>query len=351
MAAAKLSQSEIDHMMAQYVGEPEDAETTEIVPQKEALSYDFKHPKLVSKEQMRSLRSLHETFARNLSVALTNSLRTIVDVRLNAIDQVVYSEFVQSVAAPSALFLFSVDELGGEAVLEIDPRFCIYAVEKQSGGSSKEMFYRREMTSIEERIMSRTMSKIYAELSEAWEPFMKLTIEQHSYETNPENIQIISAVEPAIVVFYQIVVYDSAAPLNICYPYALLEEALSNSLLKYSNQLRRDELSPEQMQMFEGQIKRVSVPVQAILGETKITIEELINLEIGDAIALEQRIDEPLSIKVNNQVKMKGYPGTHHNHRAMRVYEVLDKKAEIEIALSSKHSEIKKEQPVNYEED
>ncbi len=353
MAAAKLSQSEIDHMMAKYVGEPDEVEASSIALDKEILPYDFKHPKLVSKEQMRSLRNLHETFARNLSVALTNSLRTIVDVKMHAIDQVVYSEFVQSVAAPSALYLISVEELGGEAVIEIDPRFCIYAVEKQSGGNSKEMFYRREMTSIEARINSRTMSKVYAELAEAWEPFMKLTIEQHSYETNPENIQIISAVEPAIVVFYQIQVYDTAAPLNICYPYALLEEALSNSLLKFSNQMRKDELSPELRNMFAEHIKKVNVPVQAILGETKITIEELVNLEVGDAIPLDQRIDEPLMIKVNNDVKMTGYPGTKHNHKAMRVFEVFDKKAEIEMTLHNRGQENveKIEQKVNQEED
>lgn len=339
MAAAKLSQSEIDHMMAQYSGEPEEAESKAIATTKETLNYDFKHPKLVSKEQMRSLRSLHETFARNLSVALTNSLRTMVDVRLNAIDQVVYSEFVQSIASPSALFLFSVEELGGEAVLEIDPRFCIYAVEKQSGGTSKDMFYRREMTSIEERIMSRTMHKIYGELSEAWEPFMKFSIEQHSYESNPENIQIISAVEPAIVVFYQIQVYDSPATLNICYPYALLEEALSNSLLKYSNQMRREELSPSQKNVYEKQIKKVSVPVQAVLGETKITIEELVNLEVGDAITLDQRIDDPVKIKVNNRFKMKGYPGTLHKFRAIKIYDILTHKEEQELNIQSQHQE------------
>lgn len=316
MTSKVLSQDDIDALFGE--------ERQEVLSKKkEVLNYDFKHPRLVSKEQMRSLRNLHEIFARNMSVAFTNYLRTMIDVQLLAIDQVVYSEFVQSIASPSALFLFTVEELGGEAVMEVDPRFCIYIVEKQTGGAGKEMAFRREMTSIEEKIMSRVMNRIYSELQVAWEPYMNLSVYQHSYESNPENIQIISAVEPAIVVFYQVSVYDSRAVFNICYPYQLLEEALSNSLFKYSNQLRKDDLSPPQRTYYETQVKKVKVPVQAELGKTKISINDLISLEEGDVIELNQRVDEPLNILVNNKIKMQGFPGQFRRKKAIKIFEFL----------------------------
>lgn len=339
MSAKLLSQTEIDQLMTRYSGAEEEPESTEkqseetekssaaVKPAKEIINYDFKHPKLVSKEQMRSLRTLHEMLARNLSVALTNSLRTIVDVQLNAIDQVVYSEFVQSIASPSSLFLFTVEELGGEAVLEIDPRFCIFAVERQTGGQSKEMAFRREMTVIEQKVMGRIMDRIYSELMASWEPYMEVNITEHSYESNPENIQIISAVEPAIVVFYQIKVYDSVATLNICYPYALLESALANSL-KYANQTRKDDLPAEQRQAYAEHVKNINAPVQAVLGSTKITIDQLVNLEEGDAITLDQRTDEPIEVKVNNRTKMYGYPGQHRKQKAIKIYDVLEDEGE-----------------------
>ena len=332
MTAKLLSQSEIDALMSQ-VTEEDTGEQEQQAPQqqrvvkppdKEVVNYDFRHPKLVSQEQMRSLRNLHETLARNLSVAFTNSLRTIVDVQLNAIDQVVYSEFVQSIASPSALFLFTIEEWGGEAVIEIDPRFCLFAVERQSGGTSKEMSYRREMTAIEEKIMSRVMNRVYSEIQLAWEPFTNLTIYQHFYESNPENIQIISAVEPAIVVFYQIQVYDSKATFNMCYPYALLEEVLSDSLLKMSNQMRKDDLTPDQRKVYEKRVQKIQVPMQAVLGNTKITIRDLIQMQEGDAITLDQRVEEPLKLMVNNRLKMTGYPGKVRNSKAVKILEFLE---------------------------
>ena len=326
MSPAKLlSQSEIDALMTQYSDEPtEEEKAAALRTEKEVINYDFRHPKLVSQEQMRSLRNLHETLARNLSVAFTNTLRTIVDVQLNAIDQVVYSEFVQSIASPSALFLFTIEEWGGEAVIEIDPRFCVFAVERQSGGSGKEMTFRREMTQIEEKIMSRVMNRVYSEIQLAWEPFTELTIYQHSYESNPENIQIISAVEPAIVVFFSVQVYESKATFNMCYPYALLEEALSNSLLKMSNQMRKDDLTTEQRSRYQDKVKKITVPVQAELGSTKITIRDLIQMQEGDAIPLNRRVEEPLDLKVNDRLKMKGYPGIMRRKKAIKVYDILE---------------------------
>jgi len=325
MTPAKLlSQNEIDALMTQYSDEPSPSEAKK--PQKEIINYDFRHPKLVSQEQMRSLRNLHESLARNLSVAFTNTLRTMVDVQLNAIDQVVYSEFVQSIASPSALFLFTIDEWEGEAVIEIDPRFCVFTVERQSGGSGKDMTFRREMTKIEEKIMTRVMNRVYSEIQLAWEPFTDLTIYQHSYESNPENIQIISAVEPAIIVFFTVQVYDSKATFNMCYPYALLEEALSNSLLKMSNQMRKDDLTPEQRNMFRDKVKGVQVPIQAELGSTKITIRDLVQMRKGDAITLNRRVEEPLEIKVNDHPKMTGYPGIRRRKKAIKIYDFLEDK-------------------------
>lgn len=322
MVNKPLTQTDIDALFG------EEQETVVSKKQDNVYNYDFKHPRLVSKEQMRSLRNLHETFARNMGVAFTNYLRTMIDVQLVAIDQVVYSEFVQSIASPSALFLFTVDELGGEAVMEVDPRLCIFIVEKQTGGAGKEMAFRREMTSIEEKIMSRVMNRVYSELQVAWEPYMDLSIYQHSYESNPENIQIISAVEPAIVVFYSVQVYDAKATFNICYPYQLLEEALSNSLFKLSNQMRKDDLSPEQRSFYENQVKKINVPVQAELGHTQINIRDLVGLENGDVIKLDRRVEEPLDILVNRKLKMQGYPGKYRNYRAIKVFDFKEEEEE-----------------------
>jgi flagellar motor switch protein FliM len=111
----------------------------------------------------------------------------------------------------------------------------------------------------------------------------------------------------------------------MCYPYALLEEALSNSLLKMSNQMRKDDLEPEQRKRYQGKVKEISVPLQAELGRTKISIRDLIQMQQGDVIPLEQRVEEPLSIKVNDHKKMMGFPGKVRKNKAIKIYDFIDK--------------------------
>ncbi|NIT58962.1 MAG: flagellar motor switch protein FliM, partial [Aliifodinibius sp.] len=51
-------------------------------------TYDFKQPKLFSKEIMRNLRSLHDIFARSVSRIFSSALRAKVDVSLEKIEQI-----------------------------------------------------------------------------------------------------------------------------------------------------------------------------------------------------------------------------------------------------------------------
>ena len=53
--------------------------------------YDFKRPERVSKDQMRSLKSLHEGFARNMGASLSGFLRTIIEVQVSTIEQLTFS--------------------------------------------------------------------------------------------------------------------------------------------------------------------------------------------------------------------------------------------------------------------
>src|SRR5438105_646348 len=58
--------------------------------------YDFRRPDKFSKDHVRALRVLHESFARLLSSSLTSYLRSNVQVRLTGVEQVPYEDYVQS---------------------------------------------------------------------------------------------------------------------------------------------------------------------------------------------------------------------------------------------------------------
>jgi flagellar motor switch protein FliM len=321
--AKLLSQNEIDMLMNQY-DDPEGGSGETKAITKELVIYDFRHPKLVSKEQMRSLRTLHESFAKALSMNFSNNLRSVVEVELDAIDQVVFSEFVQSIAMPSALYTFRIEEWDGEAVIELDSRFCIFAFERQSGSNSQEMKYRRELTKIEENILKHTMNRVFKELKAAWGTYTEINIPSFSYTSDPDSIRLISAVEPAIVVFYHIEVGGAKATFNLCYPYSLLQEVLNTSVLRLQKSNSDFGADPEERKDYQRLLKKVPVPIASELGNTTISLTDLMKIKIGDVIALTQRTDQPLNVRVNNSTKFKAYPGKHRKFSAVKIYDFLN---------------------------
>ena len=114
-----LSQEEVDLLLnAVSDGEIGDAEEeVEADQELHLVTYDFRRPERVSKEQLKGLQSLFDAFAREVSIVFPPFLRTVVRVDLTSIDQLTYDEFILSVARPTALSIIDMSPLEGTAVL------------------------------------------------------------------------------------------------------------------------------------------------------------------------------------------------------------------------------------------
>lgn len=292
--------------------------------------YDFKHPKLFSKEIMRTLQLIHDTLARNLSRIFSSSLRYKVDVNLNRIDQFSSSEFVQGISSPSVIYMLGVEELGGEIILVLPPELCIHLIERQSGGAGKDLSEPRSLTVIEEKIIFRTMQSINKEIMNGWEPYMEFQISSTKYESKPENLHLTS-VDPSIVLKFLIDLGEKKLELGVSYSYSLLKKAMNDTIMKKGMESKRDRLSDEELSSYKKTLEKARVMVQALLGTTNLTLDEILNLKEGDTIPLKQKSDTPLQIKVNGVEKISAYPGVIHGHKAVKVFELLEEINEQEL--------------------
>lgn len=292
--------------------------------------YDFKQPKLFSKEIMRTLRTLHDVLARNLSRVFSSALRQKVDVRMNKIDQVSTSDFIQNIASPSVIYLLSVKELGGDVIAVIPPEFCIHMIERQSGGRGDNLDQRRTLTTIEEKIISRIMKAVNKEIIVAWEPYMDFSIDSATYESKPENIHLMS-VDPTIVAKFEIDLGVHTVEIQVSYPYSLLKEAMNESVLKKGNQAKTEKLSPDALDSYKRTLLNASVRIQPLLGTTRLTVSDILELKEGDTIPLNQRTDKPLNVRVNQIEKMTAFPGLVQGRKAIKVFEIIEEINEQEL--------------------
>ena len=131
-----LSQDEIDQLLtAISTGEIESegdlkrgAETRKI------KIYDFKRPDKFSKDQIRTLQMMHETFARLTTTSLSAQLRTIVHVHVASVDQLTYEEFLRSIPNPTTIAVINMDPLKGSSILEMDPSITFTIIDRLFGG-------------------------------------------------------------------------------------------------------------------------------------------------------------------------------------------------------------------------
>ena len=329
--AKQLNQQEIDALL----GADEENQSSQLKndplqqyaqasQEKLVYTYNFKRPRLFSQDQMRVLNQVHEAFARDLSVYLSAQLRTIVDITLTALDQVLYSEFVISSAPPSALFVVDLKDAHHQAVIELDPRFVIFTVEKLFGGSGEFMKRPREISQIEQRIMGKVMTRAYEELENAWAQVAEMKFVEASFESNSEFVQIIPGSEPAIVATFEVTVYDQRSFINICYPYLLMEDALDKTGMTQLMASATVDIPPEQRESYEEAIRNMDVEMRAELGHTNLLLSDLMRLEEGDVILLNQRKDEPIKVYIGDEVKLKAAPGKAGNRRALRVLNVFN---------------------------
>jgi flagellar motor switch protein FliM len=324
-----LSQDEIDALLSTVSEEAGEAEGFEGAQAVRAVLYDFKHPNLISKEQMRLLENIHENFSRNFGVFLSAQLRMIVEIDLLAIDQLLYSEFVMSIAPPGCLYVMSFDAPEGEAIMELSPSLVIFIVEKLFGGrGSFSAATSRPISVIEQRIMRKVIDRAASEIANVWSPITDLDVAITRFESNPEFIQIIPSAEPVVVVSLQIKIHDNKTLLNFCYPYRWLAEMVGHPDVQDKVQFGTTDSTEDEKLRMESQIMRLTCPVRASLGETVMTVEDFINLQIGDLLLLDSKPNDENTIFVREKPVFKGLVGRKDKNRAILITDVTAKDVE-----------------------
>jgi flagellar motor switch protein FliM len=316
--AKVLSQNEIDALLnSASAGEPIDAGTDN--QQQKVSLYDFKHPNLISKEQMRLLENIHEGIVRNLGVFLSAQLRMIVDMSLLTIDQIMYSEFVMSINSPAATYVGMINSPHSQFVLEISPQLVIFIVERLFGGYGSFDHPVRPISVIERKVMKRVVDRIAQEVSKNWKDVHELSCEFSRFEGNPEFVQIVPASEPVIVVSMEISIRGSSSMINLCYPYMWISNVISTPDVQEKIMFGSRDVSEEDIATVSDCLNLTSVDLKTVLGSNNLTVKDLMNLEKGDVIRLDTSILKSVPIYIKNKHVFNGSIGTRDRQYAIRI--------------------------------
>ncbi|MBN2625484.1 MAG: flagellar motor switch protein FliM [Spirochaetales bacterium] len=321
-----LSQDEIDQLLtAISAGDTEPTETAQPQDRKNIRIWDFRRPDKFSKEQIRTINFMHETFARLTSTSLSAQLRSLVHVHVASVDQLTYEEFIRSIPSPTALAVINMDPLKGSAILEIDPSITFSIIDRLFGGTGDGSKITRELTEIERSVIESIIVRILGNMREAWSQVIDLRPRLGQIETNPQFAQIVPPTEMVVLVTLETKVEQVEGMMNFCIPYLTIEPIISKLSAQYWYSTVRRGTTTENLNILRERLAGIGITMSAEIGKVNVTMRDVLNLRVGDVIRLSNtKVNDPLNIMIGNRQKFECRPGLVGKSMAVQVTKKIE---------------------------
>lgn len=318
-----LSQEEIDNLMKALSSGELDVDDMKDTKEKPVKDYDFARPAKFSKEHLRTLEIIFEHYGRLLATNLPVYLRKNVQVEVINSEALTYSEFSNSLSNPVVLGITNFSPLPGNVVLELSPNLAFAMIDRMLGGQGAPLDKPRDFSEIELAIMERVFNTCVDLLRVPWETVVDIAPRLERIETNSQFAQIISPSEMIALVTLNITIGDLDGLMNICLPFLCLEDVIDKLNTKYWFSTMQDNEDGTYEEAIEMLISKADIPVKALLGKSSISVSDFANIQIGDVIRLDTKVEDELNIYVGNIRKFTALPGSTGDKYAVRITSVI----------------------------
>jgi flagellar motor switch protein FliM len=268
--------------------------------------YDFRRPDKFSKDQLRTLQMVHETFARLAGSSLSAHLRTSVSLDLISLEQVPYEEYLRSISS-SVFTIVSLQPLNGQAVLEVEFALVFAIIDRLLGGPGKAV-QRSNLTEIERPLVETTIDRMFAALKAAWEGVVDVNPVVDGIETSSQFVQVAPPGDIVVTILFEVKVGNQRGAMSLCIPYLLLKPITTKLSAQKWFASGVKKANPQFRSQLAAQVEHTRVDCSVVLGEAKISARELVSLKAGDIVRLEQKTNEPILFRVANVAKLVGSP-------------------------------------------
>jgi flagellar motor switch protein FliM len=325
-----LSQDEIDALVAATSGRARSEDSRAAANADNVLTYNFRRPDRVSKEQLRSLHFLHDRFARNLSTSLSAFLRAMTDVNIVSVEQFAYSEFLMSLPDPTAFYSVAMPPLDGIGALELNPSVAFAMVDRMLGGTGETAAPNRALTEIEQNVLDAVVKLILEHLTETWRGITDVRFRIQGRETRPSMLQVTGPNEVVILLAFDLSLAGSRGMLSISIPAAAIE-TMEEKVTQGWNRTRREPTALEEARLYAN-LGRVTLPVATIL-QTQIGTRELLRLQPGDVVTLGQSVNSLVDVQVGGVRRFSGRLTCEGGSKAVLIEQTSNSTTSTELAL------------------
>ncbi len=319
----QLTQSQIDALLNKMStgGELEVEEDLRKIKE-----YDFTSPKKFTKEQLKALDGLHETFSRMLSSYLSGLLRSVCTVEVNQIEELRYYEYNNALPDNSLIGIVDFrpqDRRYSESTLMMDMSTTLgfYLVDRLLGGPGSGYDLSRDYTDIEVAILTNVFEKITSRLQDAWSNNMAVETKLSSIETNSRLLQVFSPDDIVVVVILTVKLGSLSGNLSICLPAESMEEVVDNFTARYARTTKRQDPEREQAKrrLILENVLDSNMEMQAVFDRFSMDLKDVLQLQPQDVIPLGKNISSDILVWVEGVPWFSGKLGETKGKKSVKL--------------------------------
>lgn len=290
--------------------------------------YDFSKPSKFAKNHIAGFRNIYEYFCKTSSIILETLLRNEVIVEISDIKEIPYEAYIKTLRDPVAIGVIRAQELQGDILMEFPPNIAFEIIDKTLGGNVESKPTERNLTEIEAAIIYNLMKNLMTPLKEAWGQAYNITPIVEKFFTTTKLINMTKLNDTVIVIDIRIAVGKASGLMKFCIPYETIKGIINKIDIKSWLFTEVEPNSPEKVKKIEEKVELSKVELHVVLGETRLKLSDIKDLQAGDVIALNTNIKSELSVFIDGVKRYRARPGTKNKKLAIRITETIRKEDE-----------------------
>ncbi len=318
-----LNQNEIDSLLGFDSGGG-DGEQTGIM--------ELINSALVNYERLPMLDIVFDRLVRLMSTSLRNLTSDNVEVSLDHISSVRFGDYLNSIPLPAMLGIFKAEEWDDHGLMVVDSALISAIVDVLRGGRRGTSAMRvegRPYTTIETKLIERMVHVVLNDLSSAFDPLSPVSFRMERIETNPRFATITQANNAGVLVRLRIDMGDRSGRIEVMIPYATLEPIRELLLQMFMGEkFGRDTIWETHL---KRELYQTDIQLAAILGETTIDLQKLVEMEPGSVIILNTQPNDLIEMRVGDHPMFMGKVGQKQGKIACSVEEYIEPEEEEDI--------------------
>jgi len=287
--------------------------------------YDFTRPDRISKDQISTLRNLHDGYARLLSTTLMGLLRTNVEINLQNVEQLTYGEVIRSISTPSCIYVFQMEPLESSAIFDVSPSLIFIMLDRLFGGQGRTVdSTNRELTDIEKTVIYKIIERSLADLKVVWENIGIFSPKIENYEINPQFVQIAPPGDTVVLITLEVRTRTGSGLMSLCFPFILLESII-DKLSGESWISAQKTTTQETRRMVERELASTNAMLRAEIGSTQLSVRDFLQLNVGDVMVLDKLAQSDLVMFIEDRPKFLGKPSVVGRNKSFQITGIIDR--------------------------